>query len=571
MGAVTPTILSEGQPMDPGYEVLSIDIRREVNRIPQAEIRVIDGDAAKRAFTVSDATFFEPGAAIEIKLRYEGGEDTTVFKGVVVRHGIEASHEGSVLVVGVKDAAVKLTGARRSAVYSKMTDDAIIQKLITDAGLTAGTVEATQPEHAEMVQYNATAWDFIVSRADAQGLLVAVEDGTISLLKMALADSAAHRFEYGISEILNVEIEADAGHQFEGVESVAWSLKEQKLTDAAKAASAPVSPGNLDGEKLGKALGNGTFRLSHPVPVAPEELKAWADARMARSRMALCRGRIGVPGFAGLKLLDGMEIAGIGARFNGATVVTGFRHRVDASGWRTDVQFGLPPEGFSRSDHIADAPAAGLLPAVSGLQMGVVADFASDDEEELRVKVRLPGIDEDKKGIVWARLASPEAGKGRGSFFRPEPGDEVVVGFLNDDPRHPVILGSLFGSKNAPPEAMGTPSDKNEQKGIVTKKGTTIGFVDADKASVFIETASKNKLLLDDDAESISLTDQHGSSITLSKDGIVLKSAKDLVIDAGGDVEIKAGKSALVLKSAKDLTIDASGNVEIKGSKVDVK
>jgi len=33
---VTPTILSNGQPMDPSYRLLSIDVRREVNRLPQA-------------------------------------------------------------------------------------------------------------------------------------------------------------------------------------------------------------------------------------------------------------------------------------------------------------------------------------------------------------------------------------------------------------------------------------------------------------------------------------------------------------------------------------------------------
>lgn len=541
MPAVTSTILGDGKPMDPAFELCSIDIRREVDRIPQAELRLLDGDAATRQFAAMDSGFFDPGAKLEIKLRYEGKPDTTVFKGVVVRQGVEAGPRGSVLVIGLKDAAFKLTCARRSAVFEKKTDDAILRQLITDAGLTAGTLTATVPEHAEMVQYQVTPWDFLLSRADAQGLLVVVDDGTISLLPMALSGAAAHRFEYGISEIYELEIEADAGGQYEGVESFGWSLADQKATDASKAKSVTSSPGNLDAEKLAKALGNGTCTLTHAAPVAPEELQAWADATMARSRMALCRGRLAVPGIAAIKPLDGMEILGVGKRFRGEALVTGVRHRVGPSGWRTDVQFGLNPERFSRRAHVQDAPAAGLLPAVHGLQIGVVATFAEDPEKELRVKVLLPAVDPEK-GVVWARLASPDAGKGRGFFFRPEAGDEVIVGFLNDDPRHPVILGALHGSKNAPADAMGSPSEKNEQKGIVTKKGTTVGFVDGDKAAVFIETASKNKLLLDDDGETIVLSDQHGSSITLSKDGIELKSAKDVKIDASGNVEIKGAK-----------------------------
>jgi len=546
MPAVTPTILSDGEAMDPSYDLLSIDIRRECNRIPQAELRVVDGNAATREFPVSDSGFFDPGAEIEIKVRYEGDEDTTVFKGLVVRHGLEASDRGSVLVIVVKDAAVKLTGARKSEFFEKKTDDAIIKKLISDAELEAGDIAETKPEHPGMVQYYCTAWDFILSRANAQGMLVVADDGKISVVKLEVTGEAKHTFEYGISEILDMDIEADAAAQYEAVESIAWDPKEQKRTDASKAASVTLAPGDLDGEQLGGSVGKGTATLSHPVPVTADELQAWADGTLARSRIALCCGRIAVAGFADIKPLEVMELVGLGKHFNGKTLVTGLRHRIDGTGWRTDVQFGLPASGFNRSETIVDAPAAGLLPAVTGLQIGVVADFEKDPDGELRVKVALPGVD-PAKALVWARLASPDAGKDRGFFFRPEPKDEVVVGFLDNDPRYPIILGSLYGSKNAAAAAMGEPSDKNDKKGIVTKKGTTIGFVDGDKASVFIETAAKNKLLLDDDGKKISIEDQHGNSITMDKDGIVLKSAKDFKINA------------------------SSGNVEIKGTKVDVK
>ena len=70
--------------------------------------------------------------------------------------------------------------------------------------------------------------------------------------------------------------------------------------------------------------------------------------------------------------------------------------------------------------------AAGLLPAVTGLQIGIVQAFAEDPAKEFRVKVILPGVDESQ-GWVWARLALPEAGKARGHFFLPEPGDEVTT------------------------------------------------------------------------------------------------------------------------------------------------
>ena len=43
MSVVTATILSDGQQMDPAFSLLSLDITREVNRIPEAQIVLLDG------------------------------------------------------------------------------------------------------------------------------------------------------------------------------------------------------------------------------------------------------------------------------------------------------------------------------------------------------------------------------------------------------------------------------------------------------------------------------------------------------------------------------------------------
>jgi hypothetical protein len=125
MPPVTPTLVSAGTTMPVTYQLLSIDVHKELDRIPQAEIRVIDGSASLRSFAASDSSFFVPGSAMELSLRYEGSADTPVFSGIVVRHGVEASQKGSVLTVVLKDPAIALTGLRKSAVFSDM-DDATI-------------------------------------------------------------------------------------------------------------------------------------------------------------------------------------------------------------------------------------------------------------------------------------------------------------------------------------------------------------------------------------------------------------------------------------------------------------
>jgi Rhs element Vgr protein len=545
MGVVTATILSSGRQIDPAYELVSIDIIREANRIPRAQLVLIDGDAAQQRFPISDADTFKPGTPIEIGLHYEGEPEPQdrVFKGLAVGQRVEAGAYGSLLTVELRDAAVKLTLGRKSVVYRDQSDSQVIDQIITAGGLRRGVITATQPQHPQLVQYYCSDWDFIVARAEANGLLVIVDDGTLALRQISVQGGAKHHFEYGQSEIFDFEIEADGASQFTDVESVAWDVKNQKLTRAAKGVSLPQ--GNLDGKQVAGALGAETTVLRNGAPLHLQELQAWADGALARSRLSMLRGRIGVAGFSDIKLMDVMEVAGVGKRFNGRTLVTGIRHRLDQDGWRTDVQFGLSAERFAERPDIADVPAAGLLPAVSGLQLGVVDRFEEDPAKEYRVKVLLPGIDE-RTSAVWARLAAPDAGKGRGFFFRPEPGDEVVVGFFNDDPRQAVILGAMYGSNNAPPADLSPLTSENKKKAIVTKKGATIGFVDDSKSSVFIQTPDANKIVLDDDGKAIRISDQHGNTITMNGDGIAIK-------------------------SARNLTIEASGNVEIKGQKVDVK
>ena len=527
--------------MNPAYALLSIEVSKEVNRIPSAQLILADGNVASGEFPISDSAFFEPGKEIEIKLRYEGESDVTVFKGVVIRQGIQAGQQGSTLSVEMKDSAIKLTHCRHNAVYRELSDAEIVGRIIDDASLGKGGVTSTEPVHAEIVQYNATNWDFMLSRADIHGLLVMVDDGTISLSDIDLSGESVHRFEFGLSELFDFEFELDASHQYSAVESVAWDIENQQLTEPSMAEEFTLSQGNLDGAGIAQAVGFDSYRLSHAVPLDPAELQSWANGRLTRSRMAMIKGRLSVRGNAGIKPLDVMEVTGSGERFNGKTLVTGVRHLVDERGWRTDVQFGLSAECFSKQPDFQDVPSAGLLPPISGLQLGVVDEFEADPDEQFRVRITMPAIDVED-GIVWARLASPDAGVERGFFFRPEPGDEVVVGFLNNDPRRAVILGAMYSSSNNPPEDFAELTEENINKGIVTKKGTKIGFVDDEKASVFIETAQSNKILFDDNAESIEILDQHGNSVTMNSSGIEIKSSSDFKIDAGGNVEIKGQK-----------------------------
>jgi Rhs element Vgr protein len=526
--------------MDAAYQLVSVSVQFEVNRIPSAELALLDGDAAERRFPLSDSGFFSLGSKIEIRLGNQGDREKAVFEGIVVRHGIETSGGSSALIIGLKDAAIKLTGARRTAVYRDKQDSEIIKDLIAQAGLKVGEVAATSTSHAEIMQYYCTDWDFIVSRAEMQGLFIAADKGSVSVQAIDVSSAAVGRYEWG-SDIYDFEFQADGSHQFSEIATMSWDPKDQNVATAEADSGASAHPGDFDAREAASLIGFGKSTLASIVPLEFTELKAWANGAMIRSRNAMVRGRFSVNGRADVKLLDVIEIAGFGQRFSGKAVVSGFSHRLHDGLWITDLQFGVSPEPLISRECVADAPAAGILPGLLGLQVGVVTNFKEDPEKDFRIEVKLPSVTSGD-GTVWAQLCSPDAGKDRGFFFRPEVGDEVVIGFLNNDPRYPVILGSLYCSKNSPPKDYSDLTEKNIKKGFVTKSGTTITFVDDNQASVFIETPNKNKILLDDGAKSVKLADQHGNSVTMDESGIVIKSSKDLKLDSSGKVEISGSK-----------------------------
>lgn len=539
-GVVTATILSEGSKMNLEYNLISIDIIKEVNKIPTAQIILLDGDAPKREFSISNTNFFKPGNKVIIKLRYEGEpqKEAIVFEGIIVRHSLEANQYTSVLTVDLKDTAVKLTTQRKSAVFRDMTDKEIISKIIGDGGLQAKSIAATKAKHQELVQYYCTDWDFILSRADVNGHWVLINDGKITVASPDLSAVKKHTFNYGISEIYELEMSADILHQYAAVEATAWDVKNQNISPLQKAQNVALSQGNLKGGELAKTIGADKYQLITSGQLDDQEIKDWADAKLLKSRLSMLKGRLKVPGFANIKPGDMMEVAGISKRFNGKTLVTAIRHQVNNSGWQTDVHFGLSADFFAQQNHnIIDTPAAGLIPAIHGLQIGVIDNYENDPNKQFRVKVRIPSIETD--GIIWARLASVEAGKERGIFFRPEPGDEVILGFINDDPRQAIILGAVHSEKNALPSDFKI-TQENYKKGIVTKEGLKIIFDDENK-NLEISTPNGNIIKLSEQDKGINLEDENGNTMILNDKGITIKSTKDIIIE-GKNIKIKGSK-----------------------------
>jgi Rhs element Vgr protein len=502
-----------------------IIVNKTFNKIASAKLVFTDGSVPDRDFPLSNDDQFKPGSEIKIQLGYHGDVET-VFEGILIKHGIKTQQTGtSVLMIEAKDKAVKLTGSRKSTYFIDKTDSDIISSL---TGESTPDVESTSLAHKQLLQFETTDWDFILTRAEANSMLVLTDDGKLVIKKPATG-SAAVEATYGVN-IFEFEAEMDARRQVQSITGHSWDYTQQAAEDSETGTADFTETGNLSSDELGAVLGS-EINLTHTGHLTQDQLQNWADACAMRNKMSKAVGRVKIQGNAAVKPGVTITLDGVGDRFNGDVYVTGVLHQFDGT-WFSDVQFGWQEDWFYKKEDVMNKPAAGLLPGINGLQIGIVVDVDDTDEGgQYRVKVHVPTITSGNEGI-WARVATLDAGAERGVYFRPEANDEVILGFLNDDPREPVILGCLHSkdSKKSPlPETEG-----NLEFGFVTKEKLKLIFDDTNKKlTLSVPAGSDKKSIIINDGGAIELKDENMNSIKMDSAGITIEAG------AGKNVTIK--------------------------------
>lgn len=571
----TFNIFSNGEQVSEEVGISSIMVTKTINRIPQAKLVLFDGSVASEDFELSASETFKPGTEIEIKAGYRTIEDT-IFKGIVIKHGVEVkTDQSSKLLVELRDVSVKMTVGRKNRYFEEVTDSDIIEQLLGEYSDLQPEVEASDVTHQEMVQYFATDWDFMLSRAEVNAQLVFVDDGKVTVKAPPMDSEAKLKLAYG-HNVFEFEAGMDARDQYAAASSRSWNFIKQEVAELEGSDPGLDQQGNISGSELAGVIGLDKWAQQHTGQLPDQELQAWADAKMVRSRLSKIQGRVKIIGFSDIKPGDIVELGGFGDRFNGKAFVSSIFHEFSPGAkWYTHIEFGLDQQWFAhRYDDILEKPAAGLIPGIQGLHQGIVTNIHEDPDGEGRVQVRIPVINPEEPGL-WARLATLDAGLGddaRGTFFRPEVGDEVVVGFFNDDPRDPVILGMMHSSSKPPPYDV---TEDNFEKGVVTRGQLKLTFND-DKKSVTIETPGGNKVDINDDEGAILLEDSNGNKVQMNSDGVTLESAKDLILKASGDVNIEglnvnlSAQSQLKAEGSGGAELSTSGQCVVKGSIVQI-
>ncbi|BCB91050.1 phage baseplate assembly protein V [Phytohabitans suffuscus] len=545
-------------------DIVEVDVAEEVNRHARCVLLVQNWDPDTRTVRWSDGGPFAPGTAVEVLLGYHS-DLATVFDGVVTALAAHfPAGRPPLLRVEARSRSAWLAAPRRSRVLEEAGDGDLAQAVAADYGLDTDVEDG--PARPAVVQGDRADWDHLVARATELGWVTYVRGTTLVLRPPAEpADPIALTWTLNLTEL---HLTQDVGGLGSPVTVTGWDPEQQEAVTAdADAGRSGVDTGDRDDHSAAVDATGWALRpqtVPSPLPLTAGEADALASgaARQAALRHLTGSGRtIGTPA---LRCDAWVSVTGVGDRFAGPHYVSAVRHRMSARGYTTEFQLGLPAPL---------APAA--APPAYPLATGVVTDL-DDPLGWGRVKVSFPWRT-DAPDAVWARLATVDAGPDRGTFFLPDPGQEVLVGFLGGDAAQPVVLGSLWHGQAAPPVAVDP--DTNDVRALVTRAGHALTFDDKDGGSVTLSTKRGHRLVLSEGDGKVTLSEPDGGNeIALSGSGIELTAASgDITLRASsGAVRIDAttiegtASGTASIESSASLDIKASATLDLRGALVNI-
>jgi Rhs element Vgr protein len=562
MDLVTFIIKVDEKDISKKYQVKSITVQQEINKIPAATLIIIDGEPSKEDFEISSSGEFLPGKKIEIQLGY-WEENITVFKGIIVTNTHRINNNCAELNIDCKHEAVKMTLSKSNNHFNmKISASEVATELLDKNKIEHQKIDSSQIKHSQLMQSNVTDWDFMIGRLDAVGMVCLFNNGEVIVKKPDITAGVKLELVYG-KNILEFNADMDSRIQSDTVKAYSWDFKTQKVIIKENEET------GIKTEDISKPNPNIEIRTS--ANLTDEELVAISTAKKMRQDLSKIKAKVKYFGTVSAKPGDFIELKGVGEKFNGRAFVSAIQHDFSDGCWITEATLGWSEQFFSeQTNPNHSASGAGQPSSIQGLQIAIVTGI-KDDEGEYRALVKLPLVNDKEEGL-YARVATLDAGNKRGTFFRPEIDDEVVVGFLNDDPSNPIILGMLHSSAKAAPLE---PEKNNNKKGYVSRDGIKLIFDDGDKKFT-VETPGGRIFELDDNSSTITLKDNAGNKIVMEQSGITVEAQNKITLKAGTDLALEAtqisvkANGALKLEGSASLSLESSGVTEVKGSLVKI-
>jgi uncharacterized protein involved in type VI secretion and phage assembly len=549
--------------------------------------------AGLRSTSVATLTFADPGYGLVQSGTLAIGTDVTVsdasdagdelVSGSVTAVASEVNRRaGALLVVTVCDASQELTRGAAVETFQDQTLADIVRKLVKQAGLRPQLQLSGGPVAYAM--RNDTPLGLIDEIATRTGCDWVVSEGSFAMWPAATGNAP------GAATVnLDVETELEAfsvrqvGDAPTQITIRGWDpMAQQAVTGTASSpqARAGLTPANARGKRNVRVDARAATRSA-------SDASSLASALAARTGRVLARGRaLFTPA---LRPGGTVVVSGAGPG-NGSYYVREVTHTFDAGGARTEFVAGDRDPVLLSDPWSAPPPASSFRR--SGLAVGVVDNI--DDPQQLgRVSVSLATASDLAKSS-WARVLGLGAGAGRGQVVLPEVGDEVLVGFEDDDVCRPVVLGGLFGQRSTVP---GAPVQRGKvlTRALTSRRGHILELSDGDAPDVqhvlLALEGGKHRLRLGKDRVDVEapagvpLTIKVGTAsiefdgngaITIDATKITVKAAQDLTLQSSATATLKATTQLALsgmttsLKAQAQGVVQAEGVQEVKGAMVKI-
>lgn len=537
------------------YDILEVQLEQFIDCHHTLRVKIRETGTATAAADFADSSGYIGflGQAISLTIKPQGGQvdagRSLSFGGLVTGINLENSIDGlNEVTVVARSQTIVMDGARKNAYFLDQTASDIIGSIARRHSVTVGQIDSTKTKFKFSVQKRETDYEYIMRLAGENGLFAhfdgkefrATKANSSTVEELVWRESLGS-FTLGLGTRVT-ELNSDV-YNYE--QDKTYSQKTSQLPS--QTALSGLSKSSLDASK--KIFKDPSYS---GVRKRVEDQQTLAEVIQHRGEdllngMISCVGTSIIPS---VTVGHAVRIKGMGV-CDGPYWVTRAKH-VLADGGKYHNEFTCAPLD------VAFPRAGDPRPRVASLQRAVVTDNV-DPSKLGRIKVQFPW--NSAADTLWVRMAVPYAGSNRGWYTVPEIGDEVLVGYEEDNPDMAIVLGALYNKTQTPPSS--GPDTDNNFKLFMSRSGHQIIFDDTsndEKISIITKDA-KNQIVMKLGGGQPTLTIQSDGDISIKGKNIQIESDMDCSIKAGGTAKIEGAM----------LDEKAQGQLQIQGAMVTVK
>ena len=193
----------------------------------------------------------------------------------------------------------------------------------------------------------------------------------------------------------------------------------------------------------------------------------------------------------------------------------------------------------------------------------VLAEVVNIEDPDKLNRVKCRPVGEPEEAVTdWCYFMGPLGGSGCGLFLPPQVNDLVVLGYLNGDPRRPVVLGGYWNKDRKAPFTL----EKGVAQDYALRTPNQVDLTihdEKDKQTVTLTMPSGTVFRLDDEKQTAVLQDKGGkNALTLN-----LKNG-EAALCCEKKLTLSAGDTTITLESGGSLTLKCSGKLSMTGSSI---